>query len=258
MSTQKILMCLAIACTSSVIAQTRSYPPAASTDLPKFEVASVRLVQDWEKLPDAQRMYYMSPPGAGQFTARNITLTNLIYFAFDLTNTDQITSRPAWLDSTFYDIAAKPDGDGGLSYEQLRPLVQQLLQERFHLTYHRETKNFKGYALVIAKGGPKLSPTKGGATDAYLMGGKFGATNSPVSVVAYMLSVLLGQHVVDKTELKEKYDMTLNFAPIEATDSSLPSIYTALNEQLGLKLETATVPVEMFVIDHVDREPTAN
>lgn len=239
-------------------AQAQSQAPDTAANAPGFEVASVRIMQDRDKLPMAQQMYYMSPSGAAQFTVRNETLTNLIYFAFNLDNTDQIAAMPAWFNSTYYEIAAKPEGDVGLSYDQLRPLLQQLLQERFHLAYHRETRNFKGYALVMAKGGPKLTRAKGAASHAYLMTDRFDAADEPVGVVAFMLAALLREHVVDKTGLKEKYDITLNFAPVDATDSPLPSLFTAVEEQLGLKLVSQTVPVQMFVIDQVDRVPTEN
>lgn len=89
---------------------------------------------------------------------------------------------------------------------------------------------------MIAKGGPKLTRAKGAASHAYLMTDRFDAADEPVGVVAFMLAALLREHVVDQTGLKEKYDITLNFAPVDATDSPLPSIFTAAEEQLGLKL----------------------
>jgi uncharacterized protein (TIGR03435 family) len=225
----------------------------------KFEVASVRIMQDRDKLPVAQQMFYMSPPGAAQFTVRNVTLAFLIGWAFRTSGSmHSIEGMPAWMDSTYYDVTAKPEGDKGLSYDELRPMLQELLQERFHLTHHLETKKAKGYALVVANGGPKLTPTKGAAQHAYLMTGRVDAANVPVSMVAGLLGHALGQTVVDKTGLKGNYDMKLKYAEMDATDSELPSIFTAVEEQLGLKLVSQTVPVETFVIDHVDRVPTEN
>jgi uncharacterized protein (TIGR03435 family) len=231
----------------------------AAQQAQKFEVASVRIMQDREKLPTAQQMYYMSPSGAAQFTVRNVTLGYLIGWAFKVGGLAQpITRRPAWMDSTYYEVTAKPEGDVGLSYDELRPLVQGLLQERFHLTYHMETRKAKGYALVVANGGPKLTPTKGAAKHAYLMEGRLDAANAPVSDMAMMLGAPLGQAVVDETGIKGNYDMTLKFAEMDATDSGLPSIFTAVEEQLGLKLVGQMVTVQTFVIDHVDRVPTEN
>ncbi len=225
----------------------------------KFEVASVRIMQDREKLPMAQQMFYLSPPGAAQFTVRNVSLDFLIGFAFKIGgSTHPITGKPAWMDSTYYEVTAKPEGDVGLSYDELKPMVQELLLERFHLAYHTETMRTKGYALVVAKGGPKLAPTKGAAQHAYIMTGRLDAANVPMSIVAELLAHALGQAVVDETALKGNYDMRLDYAPMDATDSELPSIFTAVEEQFGLKLVSQTVPVETFVIDHVDRVPTEN
>jgi uncharacterized protein (TIGR03435 family) len=231
----------------------------AAEQAQKFEVASVRIMQDREKLPVAQQMFYMSPTGAAQFTVRNATLDFLIAWAFELGGSvHRIARRPAWMDSTYYEVTAKPEGDVGLSYDELRPLVQELLQERFRLTHHVETTKEKGYALVIANGGPKLTATKGEAQHAYMMTGRLDAANVSLSIVASLLTHALGQTVVDETGVKGNYDMRLKYAEMDATDSELPSIFTAVEEQLGLELVSQTVPVEMFVIDHVDRVPTEN
>jgi len=231
----------------------------AAEQTQKFEVASVRIVQDHEKLPVAQQMFYMSPPGAAQFTVRNVTLGFLIAWAFRASGSmHPITRRPAWMDSTYYDVTAKPEGDVGLSYNELRPMVQELLQERFHLTYHMETRRTKGYALVVANGGPKITPTKGAAERASMMAGRLDAANEPMSMIAGLLGHALEQTVVDETGLKGNYDMKLKYFETDETDSDLPSIFTAVEKQLGLKLVSQTVPVETFVIDHVDRVPTEN
>lgn len=239
-------------------AQTQAQPGAASATPPRFEAASVKLMLNRDKLPMDQQLFSMTPPGAPQFRARNITLSNLIAIAFKLDGNNQLSGKPDWLDSTFYEVAAKPEGDAGLSYEQLRPLLQQLLQERFHLAYHRENKNIKSYALVVAKGGPKLQASKGESTHAYILPGALDAANMSVYMLASMLSRPLGQPVADRTGLKGNYDFRLDFAPLEETDTAKPSIFTAVEEQLGLKLETGMVPIEMFVIDHVDKVPTEN
>ncbi len=231
----------------------------AAGKAPKFEVASVRLMEDRDKLPLAQQMYSMSPSGAGEFTVRNARLANLIGMAFDGIHSEtQITGKPAWFDSTYYEVAAKPEGDAGLSYKQLKPYLQELLKDRFHLAFHWETMDVKGYALVVAKGGPKVKATKGSKSHAYVMPGRIDAVGMSLDGLTAMLAIPLGQPVEDKTGLKGNFDLRLDFAQLDATDSSLPSIFTAIEEQLGLKLDKATVPVEMFVIDHVDRVPTEN
>lgn len=237
----------------------QAQPQSVETGAPKFEVASVRLMVDRDKLPMQQRLYHMSPPGAGEFTVRNATLEFLIGWAFSVGGyTQPISGKPDWMRSTYYEIAAKPEGNAGLSYAQLRPLMQQLLQERFHLAYHRAMGNAKGYALVVAKGGAKLTPANGSSDHAYMMAGRLDAAGASTDLIAGLLAYALDQPVVDRTGLKGKYDFKLNYAPMEAADSTLPSIFTAAEEQLGLKLEKQMVPVEMFVIDHVDRAPAEN
>jgi len=162
------------------------------------------------------------------------------------------------MSSTFYEIAGKPEGERGLDYEQVRPLLQQLLEERFHLAYHREIKESKGYELTIAKGGAKLVHTNGSEAHAYILPGRLEAVNQSVNLLAGLLTRELGQPVTDRTGLEGKYDFKLTYATMEQIDSDQPSIFTSLEEQLGLKLEKHPVPVEMFVIDHVDRTPSEN
>ncbi len=113
-----------------------------------------------------------SLPGAVQFTVRNASFSFLMGMAFDARNY-QLAGLPKWADTTLYDISAKVEGDKGLSYEQTLPLLQSLLAERLHLKVHHETKMMKGYALVVAKDGPKLQASKaadkGAARPAYIM-----------------------------------------------------------------------------------------
>jgi uncharacterized protein (TIGR03435 family) len=244
---------------------TETLPPAKqmkSEQPPRFEVASIRIIDDFDKLPENQKGPYFSPPGAGQFVVRNETLGGLIGFAFEVGFLRHpIIGNPKLDESTRFAIMAKPAGDQGLSYEQIRPLLQQLLQDRFHLTFHRKTKNVKGYALVIAKGGPKLTPAKIPAADALSGAKEIVAPSASMDMLTELLTHQIGEVVVDRTGLKGNYDIKLEYAPymqIAATDSPSESIFTALKEKLGLKLERQMVPVEAFVIDHADRVPTEN
>jgi uncharacterized protein (TIGR03435 family) len=250
---------LAVIWPGGAAAQAQNNPGDAATKAAKFEVASVRLMEDRDKLPLEQQMFAMSPSGAGEFTVRNARLANLIEMAYDGVHSDtQIAGKPAWFDSSYYEVAAKPERDVGLSYEQLKPYLQELLRDRLHLAFHWETKDTKGYALVAAGGGPKLKATNGSKPYAYVMPSRIDAVGMSLDGLATMLAIPLGEPVEDRTGLKGNFDLRLDYAPLEATDSSLPSIYTALKEQLGLKLEKAKVTVKMFVIDHVDRVPTEN
>jgi len=247
-----------VAASAYLNAQTQ--PEQAIATPSRFEVASVRLMQNRDKLPIEQQMFYMSQWGATQFTTRNATLETLLSLAFGIDTQYQLARKPAWFDSTFYEIAAKPEGDARLNYEQMKPLLQQLLIDRFHLAYHREIKDMKGYALVAAKGGAKLKTSSGGAAYAYIFTNRIDGKNNPLDTLASMLAHPLGQPVVNETGLKGNYDFRIDYASLQTADadSSLPSLFTAIEEQLGLKLENRMVPVDVFVIDHVDKVPTEN
>jgi uncharacterized protein (TIGR03435 family) len=176
------------------------------------------------------------------------------------------------MDSTVYDVSAKPDAETGPTYEQLKPMLQQLLAERFHLQTHTEEKEVKGYSLVVGKGGARLTPSKSaGPVRAAVMPDGLRAPGVDLTGLANMLALQLRQPVKDDTGIQGKFDVNLKFANdgmnlqvvsndgvASAAESTLPSIFTAIQEQLGLKLEPAKVPVKMLVIDHVDRVPTEN
>lgn len=184
---------------------------ASNGKTPSFEVASVRVV------PESRRGFTsISPSRAAMFTAPNVTLAFLVELAFGV-GVSQISGKQ--LGSEEYDVTAKPQGDAGLTYEQLKPLLQQLLQDRFHLTWHHETKSFQGYALVIAKGGPKLHASTGGSAQAYIVPGGLRGEDIPMPMLAALLSSPLRCPVVDKTRLKGNYDINLGYAPDEVADS---------------------------------------
>ncbi len=236
-------------------AQVQSRAPDAAAKVPRFEVASIRMIQEKDVVPLSGSP--ISPSGAGLFTMREVTLEQAIAWAFGI-DQNRLSGGPDWLNTQYYEISAKPEGDAGLSYAQVKPLLQQLLLERFHLAYHRETKDVKGYALVVAKGGAKLKVSKEQAGFGYILNGRILAQNRNAAALASMLALPLGQPVVDETGLKENFDFDLNFAPMDGSDLPLPSIFAAVEEQLGLKLVSQMVPVEVLVVDHVDRVPTEN
>ena len=236
-------------------AWTQSKSEDASANPARFEVASIRMIPADKVVPLTGSP--ISPPGAGQFTMREVTLPFATAWAFGV-DQNRVTGGPDWLSSQYYEISAKPEGDLGLSYAQVRPLVQQLLEDRFHLSYHRETQNRKGYALVVSKGGPKLTASKNQPGYGYILRDGIRVQNRSIADLASMLQFPLGLPVVDESGLKGNFDFDLKYAPMDGTDSTLPSLSTALEEQLGLKLEKANVPVQMLVIDHVDRVPVEN
>lgn len=217
----------------------------------RFEVASVRISPSG----NAGRPSW-NGPGGTTFTATNIPLKILVQMAYEV-DEKQIL-REGLLGSEQYDVAARPDG-GTLTSERLKPMLVSLLAERFGLVTHRETKTVSGYALVKGKDGAKLhasEPSRAGQAATFR--GRIVGRATDMVVLASMLGRPLGAPVVDSTGLKGTFDFELNFAPPESADSSLPSIFTAVQEQLGLKLESRKVPLQMLVIDRCQRVPTEN
>ena len=222
-----------------------------------------------------------------RLTATGVTLHGLIREAYGVED-DQISGAPNWLNSERYDIEAKADKSVAdelqkLSFDQrlveYRRMLQALLADRFQLTLHRETKELPVYALIIAKKGPKLQETHPGDNDPTGMTfgrGLLKGEGVPIALLVRHLSQQrLGRPVLDKSGLTGKYDFTLQWTPEEnrapmfkgtrdggqgpdsPPDSSGPSIFTAIQEQLGLRLESQKGPVEVLVIDHVER-PSEN
>jgi bla regulator protein BlaR1 len=267
---------------------------AQSAARPKFEVISIKP----DRSEDANvSMNYE----AGRFTLRNFTLARLINNAY---HPQKIVGAPSWFSSEKYDIDAKVEDPLAEKLRRL-PIDQQIaqvmlmlqsaLEERFQLKVSHESQELPGYALVVAKGGPKLTPTTLPPVDPEPQGatkdptrvngnapvgtrgsrmpeyGNFIATGQSIGVILGTLSRELGgQIVLDQTGLKGEYDFTLKWTPdsgfqasaassgLDSETAPLPdpsrtSIFSALREQLGLKLETKKVPVDVLVITHVEK-----
>lgn len=210
-----------------------------------------------------------SPMASGGFIAKGYTLKYLACGAYDKLNF-QCLGGPAWFDSETFDIEAKPDDAISeqlvkLSWQERekvsKRMMQALFADRIQLKVHHETRELPTFALVIAKSGLKMTEVK--AEQGYsTSSGKMQTIEtkgiSMESLVA-LLSQQVGHSVVDQTRLKGFYAFNLkssNDLDVNA-DSSVPSIYTALQEQLGLKLVPTKAPVDVIVIDHVER-PSAN
>lgn len=228
----------------------------AQTPAPeKFEVASIKMMQ-----PD-HCCFSMTPWGGATFTATNISMSVLIEMAFGVT--DKQIANIDRLGNDLYEVSAKPAGGGSLTYERARPMLKAMLEERFKLAAHRETKDVSGYALTVAKGGPKLkpgTPTGQAATaqQSMILKGRLIGPNATITEFISLLAHPVDKPIVDKTNLSGAYKIDLKFAPDGDTNSTLPSIFTAIQEQLGLKLESQKVPFETLVIDHCERIPTQN
>lgn len=218
-------------------------------------------------------------PG-GRVSMSNVTVKILLQQAYNIRDF-QIVGGPSWISTERYDIVAKPEGSA--TDAQVKVMLQSLLKDRFKLEFRRETRELPTYALVIAKGGPKLKVSDapredqedrgggrgegggGGRRGMVRMGrGHFEATGAPISALINQLAIALRRSVIDKTGLTGEYDFNLDWAPDEtgrgpaaegssSTDAEGPSIFTALQEKLGLKLEATKGPVEVFVIGSAEK-----
>ena len=193
-----------------------------------------------------------------RFYAHGMPLSQLIGLAYGVDGKN-ITGEPNWFDSQHYDVDAKVEGDQQLTYKEMQPLLQHLLAERLHLIVHQSTKMTSGYALLVDKGGAKLqTSTEGVQQHAQVLPNGFQVWHMDAKGIASVVSIPAGGPVADKTGLTGTYDAKLSFAEANDPNSNLPSFFTALQEQLGLKLESDKVPVDTLVIDHVDKVPTEN
>ena len=225
---------------------------------PSFEVASVRPAP-----PDADpHAGSWSLPGTGRFVANNVSLALLLQLAYGVDDS-QIANKPGWLETSLYTVAAEPEDGIRLTRDELRPRLQNLLHERFHLAAHTETRLIHGYALVVAKGGPHLTPTKaehfpGWRISVNPSSGDMRGENWSMPQLAKYLTPAAGFPVVDRTGITGSYDISFRYAPNSDTDGALPSLSEALKQATGLLLKPQKVPVEILVIDSIDRVPTPN
>ncbi len=220
-----------------------------------FDVASVKPTQHG-RTPDGWSRSSADIPSPGRFEAVNSSLDELIRFAYQVK--DYQVSGPNWLndDDECFDIAAKapPDTPKPL----IRAMLQTLLAERFKLALHRETRTLPVYALVKGKTGAKLpearsDPGHGSTTTS---GGTMTAKHVSMTEFAYQLSRNLGRPVYDQTGIEGSFDFTLQYDEREGGYRS--GLAAAVQEQLGLRLEPTKGPVEMLVIDHIEKVPTEN
>lgn len=233
---------------------------SAQTSAPAFEVATIK-----PAAPSPDGHTHINYPQGDNFSAINITLLALMQWAYNMPQ-KQILNGPSWLSSTRFDIQAKADPTGQVKHltseqdhDLKRRMVQNLFADRFHLKLHQETRNMPAYDLVLAKGGSKLQPSQANGRTVRVGRSYFNGQGLTAPLIAEELSLIAGRIVVDKTNLADRYDLKLQWTPDDApaTDNSAPSFFTAIQEQLGLKLEPAKEPVPVLIIDHIDL-PTPN
>jgi uncharacterized protein (TIGR03435 family) len=236
---------------------------------PAFEVASVKPVEG-----SRGTMYNFSSSGP---RVRYIAYaaTQLVMEAYNVRNYQVIfppTAAPpsgGEYGTAYYDIEAKAEGGRARSRDEFRPMLQTLLADRFKLRAHRETKEIPAYALLVAKGGPKFkesSPNATESTQTVVSGRNQSITASKTSMdeLAQMIggAFALDRPVVDRTGLAGAYDFKIEASPewrMKGDDSDLRniSIFTAVQEQLGLRLASQKAMIEVLVVDHVEK-PSPN
>jgi bla regulator protein blaR1 len=273
-----------IGTTFCVFAAGSTFAQPAASPL-TFEVASVR------RSPADTRGFIDFLPGGG-LRVVGIPLKTLITLAYDVRDF-QVSGGPGWINSDRFDINARgeasetpesapadltkmTDEQRKTTAEQAKERLRNLLEERFKLAIHRETKEQQVYALVAAKGGPKVQGSKEAIGRMRMGRGLLTGQGVDLGFLATTLSSQLGRTVIDKTGLTGKYDFELNWTPDPGQPAGGPlgppppgvdlppppdpngsSIFTAVQEQLGLRLESQKAPVETLVIDRVER-PSEN
>jgi uncharacterized protein (TIGR03435 family) len=204
-------------------------------------------------------------PALGRCAITGATLKAVVRAAFNLAPTIEVTGGPGWADSDRFDIESKAEDPSKATGGKLQQMLQQLLVDRFKLKLHRETKEVSGVLLVVAGSGAKLKevPTDANATPVGGRPGDMTFRGAPLGVLAEILSSFLGQPVEDRTGLTGRYSFTLEWTigdteqippQFDRTpDPARPSLATALQEQLGLRLQSAKLPVPVVVIDSAER-----
>lgn len=240
---------------------------------PKFDAFEVATIKPSDSGPRSSR--FIALQGADRFVVKDYTLKLLIAAAYEL-NPRTISGGPRWIDSAHYDIVAAIPGGVRPSHDEQLRMLQNLLTDRFELTFHRQAKVFPIYQLVIAPGGPKLKASTAAPDDPAVVGPgmvypqrvSLPARNATMAnFVSLLQRAILDRPVVDKTGLTGRYDFDLDWAPDEtqfggglpaaSADAPSPPLFTAVEEQLGLRLMAAKGPVEALVVDRAE-PPSAN
>jgi len=243
-------------------------PPMPADAKPVFEVLTIK-----PSPPDEQGKLF--GVRGGSFLTVNTTLMDLIKFAYGVQD-KQVAGLPDWASNQKYDLSGKPDVPGTPNPEQLRHMVQQALADRYQVKFHEDKKEMSAYVLSVAKGGEKMekaAPDSGALPALFFRGlGVLTVRNATMEDFCHLLqSAVLDRPVVDQTELQGRYNFLLKWTPDESQFGGMgvkvpppsdaadapPPLYTAISEQIGLKLEAGKAPVRVLVVDHVDH-PSAN
>jgi uncharacterized protein (TIGR03435 family) len=268
---------IAIAITILTISSVDSPVSGAQTSAtrPSFEAFEVATIKP-EAPQDANAGRYIRMQSAHRFQAKNYTVSGLIAAAYDL-NPKAIAGGPGWAETDRYEVIAATPGELRPVYDDQMRMLRKLLNDRFNLKFHRGKKEFAVYEITVAKGGPNLKPSTAAPDEPYNVtstlypaasGGidhaLLPAHNVTIQQFASVLQrAILDRPVADHTGLVSRYDFELEWTPDEGQfggqlpqgppDSAKPGLFTAVQQQLGLKIEATRGLVDTLVIDHLDR-----
>jgi uncharacterized protein (TIGR03435 family) len=241
---------------ASVFGQVPTDQPAPN---PSFEAASIKLH------PQPITASYDPMVRGSEMVCMACSLRDMITAAYTVRD-DQLAGGPNWLTTDRYDLEAKASGDTPLTRDRGIAMLQSLLTDRFQLKVHRETREMPVYELVIARNGPKFKPSppdaRGGMITRSMAAASLHmeATRVNMERLARRISNSAGRPVLDKTGLEGDYAFTLEWTQSDLApdaDVNVPSIFSAVQEQLGLRLQPAKDPIEMLVIDRAEK-PSEN
>jgi uncharacterized protein (TIGR03435 family) len=234
-----------------------SVPSESSAVVPRFQVATIKPSRPEE----SRSMQYQG----NRFITTDTSVVDLLKYAYGL-HEQEIVGDPKWLTTQKFDLVGDSETLTKPSADDFKKMVRSLLADRFHLTAHHETKNLPVFAIVPAKGGPKLTksarPPDGPPSVAYSPGQLSAGNATMADFATFLQRFVTDQPVFDRTGIAGKYDMILRWTPDELqteasrqgddNNNSLPSLFTAVQEQLGLKLQEEKLPAQALVVDHVD------
>lgn len=258
---QSMALCIVLVtlCGDMLLAQVPTRPKMATDADPVFEVATIKPSRPEERLAILVQ--------GRRFITTASSLYDLIAFAYGL-HPRQITNGPSWLETEKYDVTAQPGSEGQPNGQQLRVMAQKLLADRFRLTFHRDKKELSAFTIAVGNAGIKIAQSSDpdGTPGVGFKGpGAMTVKSATISDFAgFMQRYVLDRPVVDQTHIAGKYDFSLNWTPNEfqfegrafepaKQTGDAADLFTAIQEQLGLKLESAKVPVEVLVIDRVEK-----
>lgn len=228
-----------------------------------FDVASIR------PHDPANTMFVVRMPAGGQFTAVGAPLKLLVMLAHRVQES-QIVGGPGWFATEKWDISAQCD-DRRHSTDETYVMLQHLLEERFSLKLHSETQQRPVYLLTVGKGGPKLKQSEKHATNVRSGAHSISIDRGSIGNLTRVLATAVGRPIIDRTDLGDLYDISLLWDDAPVQDAAVPgakqpasgdvpvgdeghgSIFSALQEQLGLRLEPARAPVDVLVVDGAER-----